>query len=121
STCFYLAWMLVLTMFIAGLIIGLRWRRSIIRYFLSNLRPIGILAGVAAAGLAIGLIPLFVIYLPVLGVLPGPSLAEYQWFAPLAYDVVNVSSWNVIWGWLLDTLLAPGKGHRVEQALAVTP
>lgn len=121
STGFYVAWMFALTVLIATLYAGLQFRPQAVPFVKAHATAILALSGTAALCFAIGLIPFYVIYTPVRQLLPSRSFGEYVSFAPFPYDVINVSSWNALWGRVIDALLAPGKGQRVEQALAVTP
>jgi hypothetical protein len=121
STCFYVAWMFGLTVLIAALYAGLRFWHRVVPFLKTDVRTILALCATSAFCFSIGLIPFYVIYGPVLQLFPSWSFREYISFAPFPYDVINVSSWNGLWGWFIDSALAPGRGNRVEQALAVTP
>jgi hypothetical protein len=82
STCFYMAWMFALTLLIAALYTGLTFRRETASLVRVHAKDIFVLFGTAAACFVIGLVPLYVIYAPVLQVFPGRSFREYISFAP---------------------------------------
>jgi hypothetical protein len=121
STCFYVAWMFALTVLIAALYAGLQFRLEVIPFMKAQTRAILAFSGTAALCFAIGLLPFCAIYGPVLHLFPSWSYREYVSFAPTPYDVINVTSWNALWGWAIDAMLTPVRGQSVERALAVTP
>lgn len=73
---------------------------------------------VGAIAFAVAFVPFVLIYVPVRSIAPLRSYQEYLLFAPLPGDIVNVSSWNLLWGWLAG-LMRLRQGS--ETMLAVTP
>jgi hypothetical protein len=118
ATAYYVAWMFVLTAVIAACVAGVMLRRDLIIAIRIHARPAGLLVGAALAGFAVGIIPLLLIYVPVLAIVPGRSFRDYIGLAPLPKDVIDVSEWNLLWGWLIHRLLGDG---GAERPLAVTP
>lgn len=121
STGYYTAWLFALTALTAMVVVGIALRSEVTGFIESKARPLAILLGAGAAGLAIGLIPFHVIYGPVVQLFPSRPFSEYIAYAPMPKDLVNVTAWNAIWGWLVERLLGIARASSVEQALAVTP
>ena len=118
ATDVYSAWLFGVTVLIAGCIAGcLRWRDAV-ALARDNHRPLLILGATATLSFAVAFIPFLLIYLPVRTIAPLRTYREYIGFAPGPFDIINVSSWNLIWGWLVKALPL----HRgSEQILAITP
>jgi hypothetical protein len=83
------------------------------RYF-----PVGF-AG--AVGFAIGAIPFWKIYAPIIAQFSGRSYSEYE--GPILTDLLNVSGNNVVWGRLIERLQIVPKDllYNMEHVIAVTP
>ena len=123
STGYYIAWFFT---FLAGITIaafaalqnGLAWRR----YF-SDLRRLMPLALACGLGFAIGLIPFWHIYAPVIAQFRGRSFNDYLSDAPILRDLVNVSGANLIWGSVIDDFNIVPKEHLYsgEFVVAITP
>ncbi len=121
ATNYNTAWLFAFTCLIAAMWVGIKLRDDIGPFLLLNRRPIVILTWVAGAGFLIGLIPFALVYGPVLKLFPSRSFRDYISHAPVLYDVINVSAWNALWGWLVEILLGHARATSAEQSLAVTP
>ena len=118
STDVYTAWMFTLTLLIAaGAVMALRGR-SVAAVVQQHWRPLTVILAVGAIAFAVAFVPFVLIYVPVRSIAPLRSYQEYLFFAPLPGDIVNVSSWNLLWGWLAG-LMRLRQGS--ETMLAVTP
>jgi hypothetical protein len=118
STDVYTAWMFTLTLLIAaGAVTALRGR-SVAAVVQQHWRPLTVILAVGAIAFAVAFVPFVLIYVPVRSIAPLRSYQEYLLFAPLPGDIVNVSSWNLLWGWLAG-LMRLRQGS--ETMLAVTP
>ena len=118
STDVYTAWMFTLTLLIAaGAVMALR-SRSVAAVMRQHWRPLTVILAVGAIAFGVAFIPFVLIYVPVRSIAPLRSYQEYLFFAPLPGDIVNVSSWNLLWGWLAG-LMRLRQGS--ETMLAVTP
>ena len=118
STGYYTAWMFAFTAAIAICAAAVLLRQDVIAAVRTYYRPFALLAATAMFGFGLGLIPLVLIYAPVLHVFPFRTFAEYLAFAPLPGDVINVGRWNMVWGHLVERLVDAG---GAERTLAVTP
>lgn len=121
ATCFHVAWMFAVTLVIGALSAALMLRQRIADWAAAHRGAILAATGLTASGLLIGLAPIFAIYAPALEELHGRTFGAYIGFAPFPYDLINASSWNLVWGRLLDAVLMPARAQAVERALAVTP
>lgn len=118
ATSFYTAWLFALTAIIAAAVFFALRMRLVTGYIHKNARAVAILGGTALAAFLVGSIPFALIYFPVLPDVPGRSFNDYMFFAWFPKDIINVSPWNLAWGWLVSRLpLKP----LPEIALAVTP
>ena len=120
ATSFNTAWLFGLTCLIAVMTIATMLWREARELFAKNTRSAAILGAAAAVSFFVGLIPFALVYGPVLPSLPTRTFEEYRVFAPLPYDIVNVSEQNAIWGGLMKALRI-GRNVNAEVALAVTP
>jgi hypothetical protein len=118
STTFYLAWFVAITVTIAAGTACIVARRQIGPWIRENARPIGMVLASGAVGFAVGIVPFFWIYLPVLAIVPGRTWREYIMFAPTLKDLFNFSPGNLLWGWTTH-VLSLGRGH--EYYNAITP
>jgi hypothetical protein len=118
ATGYYAAWMFGLTIFIAACAAGWLLRRDIPPYFRGHRRPIASLTLAAAVGFGLGLIPFLAIYLPALTIAPPRSYPQVIALAPTPIDLINVSRWNLVWGWLVERVQSD---PNTERAMAVTP
>lgn len=71
-----------------------------------------------AIAFGVAFVPLVLIYVPVRSIAPLRSYQENLFFAPLPGDIINVSPWNLLWGWLTGLMRLR---HGSETMLAVTP
>jgi hypothetical protein len=127
STGYYVAWYFT---FLSGIVLV---SAAIVRF---GLRPLGILrtriyfalvrrnlsVGVAGAvGFAIGAIPFWKIYAPVVAQFSGRGYTEYE--GPFLVDLLNVSGNNIVWGGLIERLQIVPKDllYNGEHVIAVTP
>jgi hypothetical protein len=118
ATDVYSAWMFGVTILIAGCVGGcLRWR-DLVALAYDNHRPLLILGATAALSFAVAFIPFLLIYLPVRTIAPLRAYREYISFAPGPFDIINVSSWNLTWGWLVKALPLHQSSEKI---LAITP
>lgn len=118
STAFYIAWFVAITTMIAA---GTAWillRHHAGKWARAHARPVGTVLAAAAGGFAIGIIPLFWIYLPVLNIAPSRTWREYITFAPTIKDLINFSTGNLFWGWT-TRIFSLAHGH--EHHNAITP
>jgi hypothetical protein len=118
ATDVYSAWMFGLTVLIAGgICVCLCWR-DVVWLAREHHRSLLVLGATAALSFAVAFVPFLLIYLPVRSIAPLRDYREYIGFAPGPFDIVNVSSWNLVWGWLVKALpLKRGSEH----ILAITP
>ncbi len=118
ATSYYIGWMFVFTALIAACATAVILRSSLTIAIRENIRPICTLGVVAFFALCLAIIPFAIIYVPVLLIVGGRGYRDYITFAPQLQDLINVSSWNLVWGWLVD-LLPVDRG--AETSLMVTP
>jgi hypothetical protein len=118
ATGYYTAWMFALTLLIALCTAAVMLRRCLVAAAKDHRKPAIELIAIGAGGFVIGLIPFGLIYSPVLAIVPGRSYADYISFAPNPQDVIDVSQWNLMWGWLVKALIDNG---GPERTLSVTP
>jgi hypothetical protein len=118
STDVYAAWMFGLTLLIAGGIVMLILRGKLAGFARDNMRPLASLFAPATAAFLIAFIPFLSIYLPVRTIAPLRDYREYIMFAPFPVDLFNVSQWNLVWGAVVEQLIAARGGEHI---LAVTP
>jgi hypothetical protein len=118
ATSFYTAWFFAFTVIIAACVFITLRTRIVVNYAGKNAASAATLGGTAGAAFILGLIPFALIYFPALTDFPGRSWIEYRYGTGFPQDIVNVSPWNLAWGWLMSRLpLKPSP----EFALAVTP
>ena len=127
STGYYVAWYFT---FLSGIVLV---SAAIVRF---GLRPLGIVRariylalvrrnvsiGVAGAlGFAIGAIPFWKIYAPIVAQFSGRGYSEYE--GPFLVDLLNVSGNNIVWGGLIERLQIVPQDllYNGEHVLAVTP
>jgi hypothetical protein len=127
STGYYVAWYFT---FLSGIVLV---SAAIVRF---GLRPLSILRariylalvwrnlsiGVAGAvGFAIGAIPFWKIYAPIVAQFSGRGYSEYE--GPFLVDLLNVSGNNIVWGGLIERLQIVPKDllYNGEHVIAVTP
>jgi hypothetical protein len=121
STAFYIAWLFAVTLLIAGACAAWPiYRRSSGAISGAIISSLALLLISAVAGFAAGLIPFVYIYAPALAASPPRYFETYLFLAPTIIDVINVSRWNVVWGWFVDAVVGPS-GSDPERALAVSP
>jgi hypothetical protein len=110
--------MFTLTLLIAAVAVMALRSRSVAAVMRQHWRPLTVILAVGAIAFAVAFVPFVLIYVPVRSIAPLRSYQEYLFFAPLPGDIVNVSSWNLLWGWLAG-LMRLRQGS--ETMLAVTP
>lgn len=118
ATAFYLAWMLALMLVFAVVIAGVLERPHVFGFLSAHKKPVAIVLMSSLAGFAIGVIPCFLIYLPVLAIVSGRTYRDYITYAPTPKDIINVSTGNLLWGRLIQHLPL-NQGH--EWPIATTP
>ncbi|MFC0242450.1 hypothetical protein [Rhodopseudomonas telluris] len=118
STSFYVAWLFAITVAIAiGTLIVLL-PAPCLAFVRTNVGALARLCVPALLGLIVGLIPVWLIYQPVLRATAGRSFRDYLGFAPFPKDLPNVGDQNLLWGWLIDGIGLPSTGDHM---LSVTP
>jgi hypothetical protein len=118
ATGYYTAWLFAFTLLIALCVVGVLLRRNLMAAAKEYYKPAGRLVGAAVVGFGVGLVPLVLIYAPALSAFSGRSFSEYLYFAPYPKDVIDVGTGNMVWGWLVGSLLGDA---GVERTLAVAP
>jgi hypothetical protein len=127
STGYYVAWYFT---FLAGLALisaaivrfGLRPFSNVrARIYLALVRRNSSVVIAGAAGFAIGAIPFWKIYAPIIAQFSGRSYSQYE--GPVLADLINVGTNNVLWGGLLERLTIVPKDllQHGEHVIAVTP
>jgi hypothetical protein len=118
STDVYTAWMFGLSMLIAaGAVIVLR-SRSVVAFIRHYWRPLTIILTLGVVTFSIAFVPFLLIYVPVRSIAPLRVYHQYLLFAPFPGDIVNVSGWNLLWGWLVRFMRLR---ENSETILALTP
>jgi hypothetical protein len=118
STAYYIAWLFAFTLLVAGCAATVLLRRDIITVAGSQSKILARLAGTGVLAFAVGLIPFALIYLPALQLFPGWPFRAYLFYAPFPIDIINVTSANALWGWLVERIVAL---HHGQPTTAVTP
>lgn len=118
ATAYYVAWMFALTVLIAFSVTAIRLRHVLTTLPRDHLRPTGAVIAAALFGFMLGIVPMILIYVPVLSIVPGRTFRDYIGFASFPKDLINVGAWNLLWGKLVGHLLGD---TEYERALAVTP
>ena len=120
---YYIGWFAI---FIGAIYLAvfalLRWRAGGGRALVAACRRrIAALAG-WLIGLAVTLIPFFVLYVPVLRQIGGRRYEDVMfYYAPHPAEVLNLGANNYLWGSLARTVLEPAELINSETSLALTP
>jgi hypothetical protein len=118
ATEYYTAWLFSLTMLIALGSTAVICRSDLRAWATQYHKPAVPVIAAALVGFGIGLVPFAYIYTPTIGLLPGFSYRDYVGFGSFPKDIINVGTWNLMWGWLVERIIGT---VNVERELAVTP
>jgi hypothetical protein len=118
STSFYVAWLFAITLVIAIATLIVLLPQQCLAFVRGHVVALGRLCLPALLGLIAGLIPVWLIYQPVLRATAGRTFRDYLGFAPFPKDLPNVGDQNLLWGWLIDGVGLPSVGDHM---LSVTP
>ncbi len=84
-------------------------------------RPPGLLVAAYSVGLAVGITPFLVTYLPVHASRGGVGEAEVLTFSPAWWSLLDTGSGNLVWGAVIHPLLPRVPPGAYESTYAVTP
>jgi len=118
ATSYYVAWLFLFTVLIALATTAIIWRPAVILFVREYAKPLGALGATTFIVFCFAIIPFAIIYVPILSIVGSRTYRDYITYAPMLQDVLNVSSWNLVWGWLVDRLPVD---RGAEIPLMVTP
>ena len=119
---YYICWFIVLAAVVFAIVyvplqvVRLGWRRCL-EFIRSRVAP---LVGFGA-GTIVGLVPFFVVYLPVLRLNGGRTYEQVMSYAPSPRDVLNLGESNYLWGSAVRAHVPTEHLTNTETSLAVTP
>jgi hypothetical protein len=126
STGYYVAWYFTFlsgTALLCAAVVrfGLPFSNLRARIYFAHVRRNLSVVIAGAAGFAIGAIPFWKIYAPIIAQFPGRSYSQYE--GPVLADLINLGTNNAVWGGLLERLQIVPKDllQHGEHVVAVTP
>lgn len=120
-TGFYLGFFFVLLGGLAILLYLAFDFRQIAGFLALHGRKTAAVVGAGFLACLVGLIPFFMVHLPIVLTGAKRSFAEVMHYSPTAADLLNVGSTNLLWGWIPQTFTSLSASRMMWGELTMAP